>query len=99
MPSFIRRSKFTKRIVPSSSWAHRHHVLSASPFTAMSTKTFLSLLALLLLRTQLFGQESVIRAHCIGVHDGDTITILVKGSQQLRIRLAWIDAPELGQAF
>ena len=55
---------------PTSSWPHRHHVLSASPFTAMSTKAFLSLLALLLLRPQVFGQESVIRAHRIGVHDG-----------------------------
>jgi len=53
----------------------------------MSTKTFLVLLALLLLRSQLFGQKSVIRAHCIGVHDGDTITVLVQDNQHLRIRL------------
>ena len=35
----------------------------------------------------------------IRVSDGDTITILASGSQQIRIRLAWIDAPERGQAF
>jgi endonuclease YncB( thermonuclease family) len=65
----------------------------------MSIKTFLALLALLLLRPQLFCQEPVIRARCIGVHDGDTITVLVEDSQQLRIRLTWIDSPEMGQAF
>jgi endonuclease YncB( thermonuclease family) len=35
----------------------------------------------------------------IRVSDGDTITILASGSQQICIRLAWIDAPERGQAF
>jgi hypothetical protein len=53
----------------------------------------------LLLVPRFFGQDPNIRARCIGVHDGDTITVLVEGRQQLRIRLAWIDAPELGQAF
>jgi len=34
----------------------------------------------------------------VGVHDGDTLTVLV-GKQQVKVRLAEIDAPELRQAF
>lgn len=35
----------------------------------------------------------------VGVSDGDTITVLDASKTQHRIRLAGIDAPELGQAF
>jgi endonuclease YncB( thermonuclease family) len=65
----------------------------------MSTKTFLALLALLLLANPLFGQEPNIHARCIGVTDGDTVKVLTADQRLLRIRLAWIDAPEMGQAF
>lgn len=41
----------------------------------------------------------VIEGRVVGVHDGDTITLLIAGNQQLKIRLAQIDAPELDQAF
>jgi endonuclease YncB( thermonuclease family) len=41
----------------------------------------------------------VIHAHCVGVTDGDTIKVLTTEKQLLRIRVAWIDAPEMGQAF
>ena len=34
----------------------------------------------------------------VSVHDGDTLTILV-GKQQIKVRLAEIDAPELRQSF
>lgn len=34
----------------------------------------------------------------VSVHDGDTLTVLV-GIQQVKVRLAEIDAPELRQAF
>jgi endonuclease YncB( thermonuclease family) len=70
-----------------------------SSFTALSIKTLLALLALLLLANPLFGQEPNIHARCIGVHDGDSIRVLVSGNQQLKIRLGFIDAPEMGQAF
>ena len=35
----------------------------------------------------------------VGVHDGDTITVLDADRVQHKIRLQGIDAPELGQAF
>lgn len=45
-------------------------------------------------------------AHCaeltgrvVGVHDGDTVTLLDAGKVTHKIRLSGIDAPELGQAF
>ena len=34
----------------------------------------------------------------VAVHDGDTVTVL-QGREQVRVRLACIDAPERGQAF
>lgn len=33
----------------------------------------------------------------MGVHDGDSITVLTPGNVQLKVRLEGIDAPELGQ--
>jgi micrococcal nuclease len=35
----------------------------------------------------------------VGVHDGDSITVLLPFHTQLKVRLANIDAPELAQAF
>lgn len=35
----------------------------------------------------------------VGVHDGDTVTVLDATRRQHKIRLAGIDAPELSQAF
>jgi endonuclease YncB( thermonuclease family) len=35
----------------------------------------------------------------VGVHDGDTITCLDENNQQQKIRMAEIDAPEIGQDF
>jgi endonuclease YncB( thermonuclease family) len=45
------------------------------------------------------GQGVAIRGKCVGVHDGDTCTLLVSGNKQIRIRIAFLDAPELGQPF
>jgi micrococcal nuclease len=35
----------------------------------------------------------------VGVHDGDTLTILDANKTQYKIRLAQIDAPEIGQSW
>jgi len=35
----------------------------------------------------------------VGVHDGDTVTCLDENNQQQKIRLAEMDAPEIGQDF
>jgi endonuclease YncB( thermonuclease family) len=43
-----------------------------------------------------------ITGRCVGVHDGDSITVLLdtpSGKRQSKIRLDAIDAPELGQPF
>lgn len=40
-----------------------------------------------------------INGHVVGVHDGDTVTVLDASKTQHKIRLAGIDAPELKQAF
>lgn len=58
-----------------------------------------TLVGTLLFLTALPLSAQTISGRVVRVADGDTITILVSGNQQIRIRLAWIDAPELGQAF
>lgn len=45
------------------------------------------------------AQSEVITARIVGVHDGDSITALAAGNQQLKVRLDGIDAPELKQPF
>ena len=46
------------------------------------------------------GEEgSWITGRVVGVHDGDSITLLVEGNRQLKVRLESIDAPELGQEY
>jgi endonuclease YncB( thermonuclease family) len=45
------------------------------------------------------GWAEVVEGRVVGVADGDTITLLDKHYHQHRIRIAGIDAPELGQPF
>lgn len=50
------------------------------------------------LSAQLAHAESIV-GRVVGVHDGDTITLLTPERQQVKIRLAQIDAPESNQDF
>lgn len=56
-----------------------------------------TLLALVSLSLIACGQE--IMGKIVGVHDGDSITLLTAEKQQIKVRLEGIDAPELRQAF
>jgi endonuclease YncB( thermonuclease family) len=53
----------------------------------------------LLLTVSAPGQEVEIRGRCVAVHDGDSVTLLTAANTQLKIRVAFLDAPELSQAF
>lgn len=53
-------------------------------------------LALLLVS---YAQAQTIEGRVVGVHDGDSLTVLDAEKVQHKIRLAGIDAPELHQAF
>ena len=55
------------------------------------------LLSALLLSCPAVAKEIVGRV--VGVSDGDTLTILVNGREQIKVRLAEIDAPEKSQPF
>jgi endonuclease YncB( thermonuclease family) len=55
----------------------------------------LTLLAFLLGASIIFADSGRV----VGVHDGDTLTVLVDGRQAVKVRLWGIDAPETGQAF
>lgn len=52
-------------------------------------------MVLLLLATLL---SATLEVRVVSVHDGDTVTVLV-GTEQVKVRLAEIDAPELKQPF
>lgn len=44
-------------------------------------------------------EPQTVTGKCVGVHDGDSITVLAAGNVQLKVRLEGIDAPELKQPF
>ena len=54
--------------------------------------------ALFFLSLSVYADE-IYSARTVGVTDGDSITILIAGNRQLKIRLAEIDAPERDQPF
>ncbi|TFZ03373.1 thermonuclease family protein [Ramlibacter rhizophilus] len=56
--------------------------------------------AALLLGAVFFSAHAdVLTGKIVGVADGDTVTLLVRGREQVRVRVAGIDAPEKRQAF
>jgi len=52
---------------------------------------------LIIVSTGVYAQPFT--AKCVGVTDGDTITVLTSDKKQIKIRLYGIDCPEGGQAF
>jgi endonuclease YncB( thermonuclease family) len=58
-----------------------------------------ALAALLLLFVQGAALAEEIHGRVVGIADGDTFTLLAKGHQQVRIRLADIDTPERRQPY
>lgn len=65
-----------------------------------SAFVWLCCLALLLgLEARAKDGAQVVTGRCVGVHDGDSITVLAAGNVQLKVRLEGIDAPELKQPF
>jgi endonuclease YncB( thermonuclease family) len=44
-------------------------------------------------------EQEPVKGRCVAVTDGDTIRVLTANKQQIRVRLAFVDAPEKGQAF
>jgi micrococcal nuclease len=59
-------------------------------------------IALLMLQTLPLNGEpvgQVVTGKVVGVHDGDTVTVLAASNQTIKVRLNGIDAPELAQAF
>lgn len=54
-------------------------------------------LSLWLTSTQVIGQT--LYGQVVRVLDGDTLEILTPEHDRIRVRLAWIDAPEKGQPF
>ena len=67
--------------------------------TSRSLVSPLVALAVLLCGTVLFARESTLKGRVVGVHDGDTLTLLTGRNKEVKVRLEGIDAPEIGQAF
>lgn len=62
-----------------------------------SFKNFVCALALIWVSISASGGEIIGRV--VGVSDGDTITLLVDGHENVKVRLAGIDAPEKAQPY
>jgi len=57
------------------------------------------LLCLFLLLTPFAATAETLAGKVVGVHDGDTLTLLDHSKRQIKIRLAEIDAPESRQPY
>lgn len=68
-------------------------------------RPFLLFTAFFLLATECSEEAPIpqdgrrVTCRCIGVHDGDTITVLTANKKEYKVRFAHIDCPEKGQPF
>jgi endonuclease YncB( thermonuclease family) len=60
---------------------------------------FCFLIILLLGYVGSVGASEALEGRVVGVHDGDTVTLLIESNRQIKVRLAQIDAPESDQAY
>lgn len=65
----------------------------------MSNRFRIAIFTVLLTFYGFVEASEVLEGKVIGVHDGDTVNLLISGNKQVKIRLAQIDAPESDQAF
>lgn len=65
----------------------------------MSNRFRIAIFTVLLTFYGFVEASEVLEGKVVGVHDGDTVTLLISGNKQVKIRLAQIDAPESDQAF
>lgn len=56
-------------------------------------------LAALVLAWSLPSWAETLTGRVVGVHDGDTLTLLTADKTSVKVRLAQVDAPELGQPY
>jgi micrococcal nuclease len=82
---------------------HRHFFYTAidrrsSQTASLSALVVYSALAMTFLLLLLLTQSVELQGRVVGVHDGDTVTVLVDKTS-VKVRLAEVDAPELKQDF
>jgi len=76
------------------------HSLRGRGFGAVASGTTMRLMLICsLLSAAASVQAGTIDGRIVGVHDGDSLTMLDREQRQHKIRLNGIDAPELGQPF
>ncbi len=74
-------------------------IITVKGFSKIQFRVALSLLALFYCIPAALAGISTITGKVVGVHDGDTLTLLTDKNKEVKVRLEGIDAPEIGQAF
>ena len=67
-------------------------------FNSFAARLLLLSFILLVTATTSLGADEI-KGKVVGITDGDTLTLLVSGNRQVKIRLSEIDAPEKNQPY